>query len=98
MEVMKRERKFTRYEEYVLEPKGWLDEGDYTSSEELRVVRIMFEDANMANMRDDGHELLGSWRGTGIRWMLFARTEQRIQMTDQCMHKFYARSQSSVYL
>jgi hypothetical protein len=59
--AVKKERKFNRRDEYVLDPKGWIDEnGEETAEEELKVVRVTFEDANLANMLDDDHEVIGS--------------------------------------
>jgi hypothetical protein len=54
--VVKRERRFKRREEYVLDPTGWY--GDQRE-EEIKVVRVRVEDASFANMLDDGHEPIG---------------------------------------
>jgi hypothetical protein len=53
-EVVKREKRFKRREEYVLDRKGWY--GDHGGGGgEIKVVSVMFEDASFAN----GHEAIG---------------------------------------
>jgi len=49
-DITKKERKFNRREEYVLHPNGWIDRetGEDTGTEELKAVRVRFEDANQA--------------------------------------------------
>lgn len=51
-EVVERERRLKRRGEYVLDPKGWYGDG---GGEEVKVVRVRFEDASFAN----GHEAIG---------------------------------------
>ena len=59
-DVVQKTQKFNRHDEYLSDPKGWLnEEAEYTGMEELKVVRVTFEDANMANMLGDGHETIG---------------------------------------
>ena len=59
--VTKIEHKFHERDSYEPDPKGWLDdEGEETGTEELKCVRVAFEEANMANMLDDGHETIGT--------------------------------------
>lgn len=53
--AVKRERKFHRRGEYVPDPEAWAEEAD-KYAEEIKAVRVRFEDAHMANMLDDGHE------------------------------------------
>ncbi|RDL30177.1 uncharacterized protein BP5553_10455 [Venustampulla echinocandica] len=58
-DIIKWERKINRHDEYVLDRKGWLDEdGNDTGVEELKVVRLKFEDAHTVNMLDDEHETI----------------------------------------
>jgi hypothetical protein len=60
MDVVKKDRKFNKRDQYTTDPKGWLDEqGDYTDTEELKMVRVTFEYTNTANMLDDGNETIG---------------------------------------
>lgn len=56
--AVEREHRFNRREEYVLDLKGWY--GD--DGEEIKVVRVRFEDVNMVNMSDDGYQTMGVWR------------------------------------
>lgn len=58
--VKKHERNFNRRESYSPDPRGWIDEeGEPTDTEEIKCVRVTFEDANMVNMLDDEHETIG---------------------------------------
>jgi len=59
-DVVSYTRKFNRREEYALDPEGWIDdEAEHTGVEEIKVVRVTFENANFTNMLDDGHETIG---------------------------------------
>lgn len=60
--LIKETRNFQRHDEYVLDSNGWINQetGEDTGADELKVVRVTFEDANMANMLDDGHETIGT--------------------------------------
>lgn len=59
--VIGRERKFNKHDTYIIDPQGWLDsEGNDTGEEELKSVRVKFEDANLANMLADRQETIGT--------------------------------------
>lgn len=58
--VVKRDRKFHRRDEYVPDPKGWLDgQGEETGVEELKVVRVKFEEANIVDTLEVGQIDIG---------------------------------------
>ena len=53
-------QQLTLIQQYVTDSHGWLDEeGEYEGVEEIKMVRVTFEDANLVNMLDDEVETIG---------------------------------------